>query len=494
MVSGIFGNPGTRRHHSNWENWARTLESNPSGLFRPRSEDDVIEIVKRAAKEGKRVRAAGSGHSWSPLVPTDGYIIVSEHLTAPVAPHSMIDATGDDVVVRVGPGLTQGRLQRITEPAGLAFSTLGVVYDIQLGGFVVNGCHGTGWDQPTVSDLVHSLRVVMADGSVREFSEDDDLEAMNFARVNLGSIGFVTEIGFNTVPLFNAHAVDETAAMNEVIPRDDGSRIAELVTSDENPYVELFWFPFNTEGEVEGEIWFKHYRPTEEPPNNKTPSHVWDRIESEFAAAPYYAASFLPETVPELMPRLWKLVPDRDDYIAPVPDVFHYQHYAYSVTDVSFAIPIRDNDFGPVVKAWYAAVDGIAAQAKAGKYPVNVTLHARFLKNSQALLSPAYEPEGSDVHYCFIEVVTFQPRHIETQSPGVRQFEEFVADLGPKWMALGGRPHWAKAFQDIPGVFAHIRESYGDNLSRWLDWRDGLDPKRMFWNGFMEKIFNESSG
>ncbi len=67
-------------------------------------------------------------------------------------------------------------------------------------------------------------------------------------------------------------------------------------------------------------------------------------------------------------------------------------------------------------------------------------------------------------------------------------------DLGPKWMGLGGRPHWAKTFQGIPGVFEHIRGAYGDNLDRWLAWRDGLDPERMFWNRFMAEIFNQTDG
>ncbi len=472
-----------------WKNWAHTLTSEPKQLLRPRSEGDVVEIVKQAAREGQRVRAAGSGHSWSPGVPTDGYQVLGEHLTQPGSGRPWVETRGGQTTVRVGPGLTQGQLQHVTQPHGLAFGTMGVVYDIQMGGFVANGCHGTGWMQPTVSDLLCGMRVVLADGSVREFSDAQDAEAMNFARVNLGSIGVITELSFRPTTLFNAHAIDETRPMEDLVSRTDPTVLRDVVTSPDNPYVELFWFPFNTRGVLEGEVWFKHYAPTDAPIDGRAPNRSWDRIEAEFGQAPYYELTFNPSSTPELMPLLWKLVPTRDEYVAAVPDVYHYQHYTFPVTDFSFAIPIIDGDFGPVCKAWYEFVDGVGRYADRGEYPCNVTLHARFIKNSQSLLSPSFAPAGSTTHFCYIEGVTFQPRHVEVDSPGVRQFHRFAQEIGPKWMAHGGRPHWGKAFTDIPGVFEHVRSSYGDNLSRWLAWRDGLDPDRMFWNGFMDRIF-----
>jgi hypothetical protein len=476
-----------------WKNWAHTLRAEPDIMARPRSEAEVQQIVREAAEGGRRVRAGGTGHSWSAGVPTNDVILLTEHLTRPGSGKPFVETVDGVTTVRVGPGLTQGRLQRVTQPHGLAFPTLGVVYDISLGGFIANGCHGTGWEQPTVSDLVTGMRVVLADGSVREFSEAQTPDEMDFARVNLGSIGVITELAFRPVPMFNAHAVDETRPMAALLSRSDPTVLRDLITAPENPYVELFWFPFNTPGQLEGEVWFKHYRPTDEPPDGRTPSRAWDRLESEFGQAPYYEVTFNPGSTPDLMPLLWKMVPTRDEYIAPIPDVFHYQHYTFPVTDVSFAIPIHVGDdgtpdFGPANEAWWSFVDAIGKAAEAGEYPINVCLHARFIRNSQALLSPSHADAGSATHYCYIEGLTFQPRHIETNSPGVDAFHRFFAEMGPRWMELGGVPHWGKDFAGIPGVFDHVRQSYGERLTKWLQWRDGLDPDRVFWNAFMDQI------
>ncbi|MCR9164916.1 MAG: FAD-binding protein [Nannocystaceae bacterium] len=477
-----------------WHNWAHTLDAKPDVLARPRTEEDVQDIVRKAVADGRRVRAGGTGHSWSAGVPTDGVIMLTEHLTRPGSGKPFVDTGGATPVVRVGPGLNQGQLQHVTQPHGLAFPTLGVVYDISLGGFIANGCHGTGWEQPTVSDLVTGMRVVLADGSVREFSQEATPDEMDFARVNLGSIGIITELQFEPVPLCNAHAVDETKPMEALLSRKDPTVLRDQITSSENPYVELFWFPFNTKGSLEGEVWFKHYRPTDEPCDGRIPTRVWDRIQSELGQIPYYEVTLNPKSTPSLMPLLWDLVPTRDEYIAPITDVFHYQHYTFPVTDISFAIPISVGeggvaDFSEANEAWWSFVDAIGKAAERDEYPINVCLHARFIRNSQALLSPSHAPAGSPTHYCYIEGLTFQPRHLETLSPGVRQFHDFFAQMGPRWMELGGVPHWGKDFSAIPSVFEHIRGIYGERLRRWLAWRDGLDPDRVFWNAFMDQIF-----
>lgn len=58
-----------------WRNWMGNLTCHPREAFHPKSLDDLQRIVRTAAKEGRRVRAFGSGHSWMPLVPTDDFLV-----------------------------------------------------------------------------------------------------------------------------------------------------------------------------------------------------------------------------------------------------------------------------------------------------------------------------------------------------------------------------------------------------------------------------------
>lgn len=58
-----------------FNNWAKTFYSRTTAVYKPESVDDVRKVVELARRQRKELRAAGSGHSPSDLVCTDGYII-----------------------------------------------------------------------------------------------------------------------------------------------------------------------------------------------------------------------------------------------------------------------------------------------------------------------------------------------------------------------------------------------------------------------------------
>ena len=66
--------------------------------------------------------------------------------------------------------------------------------------------------------------------------------------------------------------------------------------------------------------------------------------------------------------------------------------------------------------------------------------------------------------------------------------------IGLEWLKLGWngstpRPHWPKQFDAIPNINQAIRQTYGDNLQKFLAIRDNLDPARLFVNKFLEGVF-----
>ena len=63
-----------------FRNWDETLECRPERFYRPESEEEVLEIVREASDAGGTVRTFGAGHSWSPLVLTDGLLRRRLHL------------------------------------------------------------------------------------------------------------------------------------------------------------------------------------------------------------------------------------------------------------------------------------------------------------------------------------------------------------------------------------------------------------------------------
>src|ERR1043166_8398770 len=58
-----------------WSNWAGNYSCKAENYFEPGNENEIREIVLRARKEGKRIRVAGSGHSFSPIAMSNDFLV-----------------------------------------------------------------------------------------------------------------------------------------------------------------------------------------------------------------------------------------------------------------------------------------------------------------------------------------------------------------------------------------------------------------------------------
>lgn len=166
----------------------------------------------------------------------------------------------------------------------LHLSSTGALASINATGFVVAGCHGTGWNQQTVSDLVYAVEFVAADGQLQVFSEETTPDEMPAVRVNLGTLGIITKLTLRVEPLYNLHDEEIVTATESVMgpnPNGTGGEIRpqnlhKLLT--ENDYVELFWFPGS--GYNIGQIWIKKINRTQDEPRDipLRPDENWQYI------------------------------------------------------------------------------------------------------------------------------------------------------------------------------------------------------------------------
>ena len=58
-----------------WTNWAGNQTCLPDSIEQPATEAELVALVEQAATRGGKVRVAGSGHSFTPLVVTDDVLI-----------------------------------------------------------------------------------------------------------------------------------------------------------------------------------------------------------------------------------------------------------------------------------------------------------------------------------------------------------------------------------------------------------------------------------
>lgn len=452
-----------------WTNWAGNQQAWPERIFVPRSREDIVEIVRLAREQGQRIRVCGESHTFSALVPTDDFLVdVRQLRRVEVDRHHCAGPR-----VRMESGATVAEVDTALRAEGLVIPTNVVLSSVRYGGLIATGCHGSGLHQPPLSDFVVAMEVVDGRGRVRTLSDETiGPEAMDAARIGFGLFGIIYSITMRVEPIFNVHHVDQTRASMDETLRD----LKRIVTTHD--YCDLYWFPFSRG------VWLKTYHRTHLP---VTVSRNRARLERAFQHSGMRVGQRVcrwlvqhPRHTPTTCRLLSQLIPSRD-VVEPVLGGIHFQTaiefmYARNM-EIGFEI---DEDFANVQKAWQIAVDLVARQARQAKWPLNLTLNARFLGSSRSLLSPCHGRK----HTCFIEIMSYKD---------TKGWDEFVAELGSAWLRLpGAAPHWPKEFEQIPGVFDKISARYGQNLRRFAQIRKELDvdPDDLFVNSLTRRLLD----
>lgn len=591
-------------------NWANTIKFNISpstNYFQPTTINE-LKIALEAAltnnkPNGKTLRFINSGHGWSPGIvpgskeyplPTDTtqvpIITINDAILINITGLSPANSDGDSYLkpiiiegksgtpyASIPAGMTQGSYtQDGVDVIGVgnflqnnspsyALSTMGPAPQITMGGFIANGCHGTGWTQPTVSDLVFGIEVMTFQPKTSASGEYDvvpmayainqdvadamqgqtlsdtvvvSADTMAALRVSLGSLGVITKLVLSIQPTPLVEALDEIGYVYDSPSNNNdvagifqsAENLETLVTSCE--YTEIFWFPFNastkktsssdtSQPDVYGnELWVKRFNQAPDGACTQNEELVTGLIKKTSDLADWFGAplAWIIDKVGFLTPEInhlsWsglkKFMNDRqmtslsfsndwnnNDAIVPITTAFLYQlEYFTEITDLSWAVPITQKDdgtydFSKVITAWNTIQEGINDSASPffdKKYPVNLTVHLRFIKNSSSLLSPANQTNDA-THTCFIEFLSF--------SNDLNLYKEFTANMVDQWTSsknpnyIGGLPHFAKAFQYAgPDVYSYVHDELGSRLTDFQSVRDQFDPGSFFENNFLDQVLN----
>src|SRR5215208_1605391 len=144
-----------------WVNWARNARCEPAVIERPGSRAEVIAAVGRAAAAGRTVRVAGSGHSFTDGVLTDGTLLSLSRMGR------LLDVDPESGLARVEAGITLDELSRALHLHGLALPNLGDIDVQSLAGAIATATHGTGARLPNLSAQVEALELVDGRGERR---------------------------------------------------------------------------------------------------------------------------------------------------------------------------------------------------------------------------------------------------------------------------------------------------------------------------------------
>ncbi|MFG3440865.1 FAD-binding protein [Nonomuraea sp. NPDC047897] len=171
-------------------NWAGNVAFHASRVHRPAT----LEELRRLVAAASRVRALGSGHSFSDVADSPGELVRLDRMPPEIA---LDGAAGR---VRAGAGVTYARLADALHAGGFALAAMASLPHISVAGSVATGTHGSGDGNRSLSAAVSGLELVTADGSLVTLRRGDaDFPG---AVVALGALGVVTALTLDVLPAF----------------------------------------------------------------------------------------------------------------------------------------------------------------------------------------------------------------------------------------------------------------------------------------------------
>ncbi|MCO1368625.1 D-arabinono-1,4-lactone oxidase [Burkholderia multivorans] len=180
-------------------NWVGNQSCVATHIASPTSEAEIAELVGTATRQGKHVRCAGSGHSFTPVVATSGLLMSLQDYQGIVD----VDEARKRVTVKAGTKLSA--VTRHLKETGLSLVNQGGIDSQAIAGALATGTHGTGTTLSNLSSQVVAMRIVRADGLIMTVSDRQDLDLLHATQVNIGMFGVVSELTLQVTDAFWLH-------------------------------------------------------------------------------------------------------------------------------------------------------------------------------------------------------------------------------------------------------------------------------------------------
>ena len=424
-----------------WKNWAGNQQCRPERIERPASEQGLVRIVKQAAAAGRRVKVAGSGHSFTGIALTLGQLVQLDNYD------KVLSIDREKRTATVQSGISIARLSEQLDKQGLALENLGDINYQSISGAISTATHGTGLAFGGIATQVTGLRLIAGDGSIVECSADKEPELFSAARVGLGALGIISTVTLRCVKAFNLHAVEMPMRVDQVLESlDDNVR--------DNDHFEFFWVP--------GTGWAltKFNERTNSPLATRG---LWREFRDDILInnVAFGALCRIGRLRPSLIPSIARAMPSsgRVEYI----------DKSYRVFASPRLIRFYEMEYSIPIEAAVEAVNHVRAFIKqSGLMPI-FPVEVRFTKGDDIPLSTA---SGRDS--CYIAVHVFEGMQYQQYFEAV---EEIMNDYG-------GRPHWGK-------LHFQTAETLAPRYSEWVSFQQArahLDPEGRFSNPYLDRV------
>ncbi len=439
-TAGTAGNSRTT-----WHNWAGTVTATPTRVVTPASVGELQEAVRRAAEQGLRVKAVGSGHSFTAAAATDGVLVRPQSL----AGIRSVDRTAGTVTVAAGTVLKD--LNQALAREGLSLTNMGDIMEQTVSGAIGTGTHGTGRDSASIAAQIRGLELVTADGQLLTCSEKENPEVFAAARIGIGALGIVTAITFAVEPLFFLTAREEPMGFDRVTVEFD-EHFAE------NEHFEFYWFPHT------GNCNTKRNNRSQGPAAPPGPVSAW--IEDELLSnGLFQAVNSLGRAVPATIPGIARVA-------SRALSARTYTDIPYKVFTSPRRVRFVEMEYALPREQVVEALRELRAMIDRSALRISFPVEVRTAPADDITLSTA---SGRETAYIAVHMYKGTP------------YQAYFTAAERIFTAHGGRPHWGKVHTRDAEYFAEAYPRFGEFTAL----RDRLDPDRLFGNDYLRRVLGD---
>ncbi|WP_251095257.1 D-arabinono-1,4-lactone oxidase [Streptomyces sp. Caat 7-52] len=436
MSSTASGKYGT------WRNWGGNVTARPARQVAPASVEELAAAVRLAREDGLKVKAVGTGHSFTSIAATDGVLIRPQLLTGIRG----IDRESMTVTVEAGTPLK--RLNAALAREGLSLTNMGDIMEQTVSGATSTGTHGTGRESASIAAQIKGLELVTADGSVLSCSEKENPDVFAAARIGLGALGIVTAITFAVEPLFLLTAREEPMPLDRVLGEFD-----QLWA--ENEHFEFYWFP--------------HTGSTNTKRNNRSagPEQPVGQLagwfEDEFLSnGVFQAAQWVGRAAPAAIPAIARIS-------SKALSARTYTDIPYKVFTSPRRVRFVEMEYAVPRAAVVETLRELRAMVDRSGVRVSFPVEVRTAPADDITLSTA---SGRDSAYIAVHMFRGTP------------YQGYFTAAERIFTAHEGRPHWGKVHTRDAEYFARVYPRFGEFTAL----RDRLDPERLFQNDYLRRV------
>ncbi|MDC0177778.1 FAD-binding protein [Polaribacter sp.] len=425
-----------------WVSWNENITYNYKSLYKITSEKELQEVVCNSEK----VRFFGTKQSSADIA--SGIETLIDITTY----NEIISFNDSERTISVQSGVILGDLLEAIESKGWCIPCLPDINTITIGGALATGTHGTSGK--LLSEYISKCRIVLADGTIKEITKDDEL--IDAFKVSLGVLGVMSVITFQCEPIYTLHVKEG--------PEDDQlwlSKIGERLKKHD--FLRILWLPHTDKGYV----------------------ITGDKIDPENAVQENMGPKYLKHrrAASKILYKYTHIFP----WFTAIANKLLYRGF-FSTTkehkgSLYQATVTKSRGSTIELAEWTIGLDIFPTVFQELKTEINkwsnksfihIPMDVRFVYKDTSWLSYAY---GKD---------TVTMGCVSRNAATADTYEAFKS-IEKIFLKYGGRPHWGKRFTAKDAELSKVYE-------KWEDFkllRKKLDPTNKFLNPYLLELLNE---